>query len=284
MTFMENMLIPERDGYFPLPTPKNHPELLEDPDRSSWLLTEEILGELKSGQFRRVEHLLEIYRRVESGTLRATIERLLGDAGTRSCFKQMSEELQADKKSAKDEMALYFYRDKAIHYCDAFQAWGLLDAVPVILDHYLTLRLAEIKEIEIFPSLLSFLLENDWGLLSDEPPDDSLEEYLGLVMDRYEELCAQFGSGNVLVYGGERSGVQSFARRLCNGVGREHRDAAKLRRRFEASTGIDCHDFYVKQAFQPLSAARIAENFLNSPQAAKYEEGRRYFFGYPIPD
>jgi hypothetical protein len=67
-------------------------------------------------------------------------------------------------------------------------------------------------------------------------------------------------------------------------VGREHRDAARLRRRFEASTGIDCHDFYVEQGFQPLSAARIAEDFLNGPQAAKYEEGCRYFFGHLIPD
>ncbi len=247
-------------------------------------MTEEIFGELKSGQFRRVEQLLEIYRRVESGTLRATIERLLGDAGTRSCFKQMSEELQADKKKAKDKVALYSYRDKAVHYCDAFQAWGLLDTVPVILEHYLTLRLAEIKELGAFPIILSFLLEDDWGLISDEPPDDSLEEYLGLVMERYEGLCAQFGGGSVLVFGGEYSSVQYIASRLCNGVGREHRDAARLRRRFEASTGIDCHDFYVEQGFQPLSAARIAEDFLNGPQAAKYEEGCRYFFGHPIPD
>jgi hypothetical protein len=281
--FIENMLVPVYDGYFPEPTPPDFPELRESPAGREWTRTEEIFNELKTGEFTRVEQLLEIYRRVEDGVLRATIRTLLGDAGTFSCFQRMREELEAERKT-EDEMALYYYRDKAIHYGDAFVAWGMLDAVPVILDNYLTLRLAKIREIDLLPIYLSLMLERDWGLISVEPPAEALEEYLGLVMERYEELRGQYGSGSVLVYNGEPCGVRYFARRLAGDVGPKHRDEAELRRRFEASTGIDCHGFYGDNGFQPLVAAKIAEEFLNSPEAAKYEDGVRYFFGHRIPN
>jgi hypothetical protein len=56
------------------------------------------------------------------------------------------------------------------------------------------------------------------------------------------------------------------------------------RRRFEASTGIDCSGFYKDRNFQPLTAAAILEDFLESPEVARYEEGVRYFFGHRIPE
>ncbi|NMO14528.1 hypothetical protein HPC49_02110 [Pyxidicoccus fallax] len=36
--------------------------------------------------------------------------------------------------------------------------------------------------------------------------------------------------------------------------------------------------------FQSLAAARIAESIRNSAQAAKHQDGGRYFFGHRIPD
>ncbi|QRK12584.1 hypothetical protein JQX13_22675 [Archangium violaceum] len=282
-TFYENQLIPLYDGYFPRPTPPDFPELQEEPDKRLWLRTEEIFNLLKMGDFSRVEELLEIYRKTEDGVLRATIRTLLGDAGTFSCFQQMREELEAERKT-QDKMALYYYRDKASAYCDAFVNWGFLDAVPVIVDHYITLRLARIKDVDYFPIMLSLMMEREWSLLAVEPPEDALEEYLGLVMHRYEALCAQYGSGNVLVFNGELASVKYFAHRLAHDLGPARRAEVDLRRRFEASTGIDCHDMFVDKVFQPLAAARIAESFLNSPDAAKYEDGVRYFFGHRIPD
>ncbi|NVB40421.1 hypothetical protein G6O69_21455 [Pseudenhygromyxa sp. WMMC2535] len=59
-----------------------------------------------------------------------------------------------------------------------------------------------------------------------------------------------------------------------------------VRRRFEAATGIDCRAMFdpkVKGRWRPLQAAAIAERFLASPEAERYEDGVRYFFGHRIP-
>ncbi len=132
--------------------------------------------------------------------------------------------------------------------------------------------------------MLSLMMEREWGLIAVEPPEDALEEYLGLVMHRHEALCSQHGGGDLLIFNGEPSGVRYFAHRLAHDIGPARRAEADLRRRFEASTGIDCHDMFVDKVFQPLAAARLAESFLNSEQAATYQDGVRYFFGHRIPD
>ena len=52
----------------------------------------------------------------------------------------------------------------------------------------------------------------------------------------------------------------------------------------EASTGIDCSGFYQEEKPQPLTAAAIIEDFLESSESQHYEKGVRYFFGHRIPD
>ena len=47
----------------------------------------------------------------------------------------------------------------------------------------------------------------------------------------------------------------------------------------------DWRGFYGKAGkLQPLSAAAIVEEFLESRESEKYEDGVRYFFGHRIPD
>ncbi|NJK31974.1 MAG: hypothetical protein HC927_05885 [Deltaproteobacteria bacterium] len=57
-----------------------------------------------------------------------------------------------------------------------------------------------------------------------------------------------------------------------------------FRRRFEASTGIDCSEFYSDGEFFPLVAAARLEAWIDSPEADRYEPGVRYFFGHRIPN
>ncbi|QRK07334.1 hypothetical protein JQX13_46090 [Archangium violaceum] len=230
---------------------------------------------------------MSIYHSARDGLLRATICTLLGDAATFDCFQQMREDLERMQRAAREtrtQDALYDYRDMALDFCDAFASWGLLDAAPVIVDHYLTLRSNGVTDIRSFPVLLSMIMEREVTIISTEPPDDGLEEYLGLVLHRHEALCSQYEGGNILLFQGKKSGVKSYANILAHDMDEAWHLALELRRRFEASTGIDCHDMYVDKVFQPLAAARIAEAFLNSPEAARYKEGVRYFFGHEIPD
>jgi hypothetical protein len=51
---------------------------------------------------------------------------------------------------------------------------------------------------------------------------------------------------------------------------------------FEASTGIDCSDFYEGGNLQRLAALAVLEGFLDSRAAARFEIGTRYFFAHPI--
>nr|AYM52762.1 hypothetical protein [Archangium disciforme] len=287
LTFYENRLNPRRDGYFPSPTPANHPELLREAERRLWLRTEEIFELLKVGRFGQLQELLSIYHASTDGVLRATIGTLLGDAATFDCFQQMREDLERVQTAAKEtrrQDELYDYRDMALDFCDAFSAWGLLDAVPVIVDHYLSLRINKVTDIRSFPVLLSTMLEQEVSIISTEPPEDGLDEYLGLILHRHETLRSQYGGGDVLLFQGMQAGVKNYANILAHGMETAGHLKLELRRRFEASTGIDCHDMYSNGVFQPLAAARIAESFLNSPEAAKYQDGARYFFGHRIPD
>ena len=57
-----------------------------------------------------------------------------------------------------------------------------------------------------------------------------------------------------------------------------------LRRRFEPATGLDCSEIFADDTVHPLAAAAIAEEFLDSDAAARFEDGVRYFFGRRIPE
>ncbi|QRK11042.1 hypothetical protein JQX13_13790 [Archangium violaceum] len=119
------------------------------------------------------------------------------------------------------------------------------------------------------------------------PTEDALIAYEDRVLERYEELKRKFGTDQVILLHGERFSVVSVARRLLRSLNGSDFERAKrpfYRRRFEASTGIDCSPFYKDGEFQPLTAAAILEDFLESPEAARYEEGVRYFFGHRIPE
>jgi hypothetical protein len=81
--------------------------------------------------------------------------------------------------------------------------------------------------------------------------------------------------------------VRGTAERLLNLVRQPDPDvleAIDLHLRFEASTGVDCSGFFSGTRLQPLSVAGVVEQFLESPEAAKYKDGVRYFFGHRIPD
>jgi hypothetical protein len=96
-------------------------------------------------------------------------------------------------------------------------------------------------------------------------------------------LVEKLGGDQVFVYGGDRFGVVRFARLLLDRL-RTPPIPVYWRRKFEASTGINCSAFYENRTFRPLTAASIIEAFLDSPGAADYEDGARYFFGHRIPD
>lgn len=262
-------------GYFVPAAPADDPLLQKVGDVHFWMEAQEILARAKAGDFERLERLLDI-RQATAGShlLPWVCAQILGDAGTPSCFSRILREMD---DSVDPNMTGAF--------CHALEAWGSLSAVPAIVQAYDRGFGAQI--MDAVPLLLSSLLEPEWGPLSKFPKEDELIAYEDRVLERYEELKKQFGTDQLILLHGERFSVVSVARRLLRGLNGSDFERAKrpfYRRRFEASTGIDCSPFYKDGEFQPLTAAAILEDFLESPEAARYEEGVRYFFGHRIPE
>lgn len=264
-------------GYFASLTPPDDPELRRDPESGLWLRLERIIGQAKAGNFSEIPKLFDLYAEARCAVLRYVCNCVLADAGTRACFQRMIQELEIEK--GED-------RNKVLHYCNALSDWGSLSSVIVLLEQYKVLRVS--RETAIIPLDLSFMIEEGkWGPISDEPDVENLPDYCRMVMERYEELKSQFKTDQVLIFNATLSGVIPFAKLILSRLSDSPFDLAsqrRLRRRFEASTGINCSAFYKKKRFQPLVAAAILEDFLQSPEASKYEDGARYFFGHRIPN
>jgi hypothetical protein len=263
-------------GYSAAPTPATDPDLSKDVDARLWLRFQGILEQAKAGSFKDMPTVLDLYEEAKSAMFRFVCSRLLGDAGTGACFSRTVKQLQAVKGSDPN---------LSIHHCSEFRAAGFLWAVPIMLEEYQVLRKSQ--ETAIIPLYLSSMLETKWGRISRGVRPKGLPGYSRLVTDRYEKVKARFQTDRVIVYAKRQAGVIPYARMILKLLGNsafEQTSQTFLRRRFEASTGIDCSAFYKKGEFQALEAASIVEGFLESPDAAKYEDGVRYFFGHRIPD
>jgi len=275
-TFYHDKLKFEALGYSAAPTPADDPELKKDVDARLWLRLQRILEQAKAGSFKDMPTVLDLYEEATGAMFRFVCSRMLGDAGTGPCFSRMIQQL---KDAGGDDPNL------SIHHCSAFRAAGFLSSVPIILGEYTKLRKSQ--EVAILPLYLSSMLETKWGRISEGVRPKLLPAYKRIVTARYDKLKERFQSDRVLVYGTKRAGVVPYARMLLKQLGKSAFEEAGqnfLRRRFEASTGINCTAFYKKGVFQPLEAASIIEEFLESPDAAKYENGVRYFFGHRLPD
>jgi hypothetical protein len=130
-------------------------------------------------------------------------------------------------------------------------------------------------------------LEPEVGPLSDTIVVRHEEAYLTLVRDTAAALATEYGLKDVSpICEGRPFSLIAFARRLLDRIA-EGRDTDRIERGrflFEANTGIDCRGYYLEGRLQPLVAAGIVEDFLESPEAETFEPGVRYFFGHRIPD
>lgn len=59
---------------------------------------------------------------------------------------------------------------------------------------------------------------------------------------------------------------------------------AKLRQIFEATTGIDCTNFYQDHKARPVYIHAILDEFEEVGGPDRFVPGKRYFFGHLVPD
>jgi len=262
----------EGDGYFAEPLPRNDPAFTRDRHVSGWLRWEDSLRKAKQGDFSTVPGLLDLHRAPHGWVLGQCCAYLLGDAGQPSLYRQLAD-------AAVNGPGSYVAR---VEYCDALAAWGNLTVVPTLLTTYLAIH-KDFKDADIIPVLLSNLLESEAGPVGAPEACASDSAYRDLVMGSFRELTDKFGTQEIIVLRGEPFGVARLARLLLGAL-REPVFQLDLRRKFEASTGVDCRAFFQSGILQRLASAAIVEGFLEGPAVDRFEPGIRYFFGHRIPD
>jgi hypothetical protein len=157
----------------------------------------------------------------------------------------------------------------------------LLSSVPLMFD--LTSMMRSRPESRNILRLFAELLQGR----SEAQPAASFthKQYRQLLINRCRELMERFGSSDVPILHGELFSVHSVAERLLeNLTKRAASEIMEQRAIFEASTGIDCHQFYENRHLQPIAATAIVKRFIESADAKKYKPGCRYFFGHEIPN
>jgi hypothetical protein len=254
--------------------PLTDQDRLDDPETfPAWQAFDQLLESAKMGRFHEVEMLIDWHNESEDWVIRGAFVKLLGDAGQGRVLR----DLLANVYPTCDIVDQY-------DYGEAFVNWTSLSAIPALIELYSAD--SESQDAKFIPLRLSRLLEAEPGPIGDFPRNGSsaaVAGYHGIVMDKYEELCRTFGTRDAYVFRGGKLHVTSVAECILRDLQKQQFNQ-EMRHKFEAMTGIDCSGFYVDRQLQPLAAAAIVEEFLDSGAGDKYEPGVRYFFGYPIPE
>lgn len=272
-------------GYYARPISPDDGRLAAAPEFANWLQLASLLDRLKSGDFAAAPSMLVLCRQSRDWRLKTVATRVLGHAAAVDVFRDMREEIEGLRVRDMDRVTVEV-REVVLLYCRAFGSWGRLDVVPLLLDQYLTLRLKLTPEISLLPLLMARLLtDRNGSMVALEPPEDRIEDYLNLVMSEYEAVVEKIGSDKTVVFQGEPYWVRRIAERIRRpATPYPAVELAILRERFEPAVARDCSSMFNGSSVSTLTAAAIAEDFLDSEDAARYEPGVRYFFGHRIPD
>jgi hypothetical protein len=262
----------EQRGYFGCPVDAAGTELPGE-ESEAWSVWLDVFREAsKDGNFGHVGKLVPMQPQVHDPIWMDAACTLVGDAAPDGvCERILATAADYDAKRNVDF---------AIDLCRQLRGWGRLDVVPVILNVWT--QLADIEDAMILPVFLSALLENEPGAMGDPGRFPSIAAYVQAVRDRLDDRANKFGTTNVFVLRGSRFGVNRIAEKIVQQV-RDPAFSSDLRRSFEASTGIDCSDFYENGVLRAMPVKRKMLEYLDSAATEKFEDGKRYFFGHAIP-
>ena len=238
-----------------LQLPRNHFD-------APWLVCALALERAKKGDFSLMPALLQLHGNIDDTALDHMCSALLTLAGTTSCFSRIVEVVKSEPNVSK-----------VFDFCGALAVRGELSYIPILLEKYLSNE----GNPDAAP-LTDYILD----LVGIQLLPVDMDDYEDAVMLRYQQMLDEFGDEKVLISQGERYGVTRLARHILRDLQSPY-FRVRWKAEFEAATGIDCSSWYRDETLQPLAAAAIIEEFLESPEAAKYEDGVRYFFGHRIP-
>jgi hypothetical protein len=255
--------------------------------REAWGAVAEVLGLCRDGDFSGLPRLAGLMTRVEGYLYRSAIVNVVGCAGGWELIERV----------IPDHEARMFGARTLSLSCHAAAVGPLLRLYPKA--HDLDGRLTVSHE-------LSFLLEEGPGPIwmgADEEEGEvgpgvhaRIEPYADLLRDvaRARGALPTDAAGGAkppharTLFEGASLDVVGTTRRLLARLGAADLNEEWAFREslvFGAATGVDCTPFWTRDyALQRLDAMAIVEEFLDGPEAGRFDPGRRYFFGHPVPD
>lgn len=109
---------------------------------------------------------------------------------------------------------------------------------------------------------------------------DTFALYAKQVTTAFADLSARLGTDQIQVWRGEVFSLRKLVERMLASAQRGHL-APRLRELFEATTGIDCSEFFQSRVPQP-SMVQASLKSVNAEMLDQVAPGHRYFFGHRI--
>lgn len=241
------------------------------PQKKPWYSVLIAIYEAKHGSFYNTSKLLEIAGKGISPTLDEVCTLIFGDIGTDECFQELIKRIQSNEDY-----------EFTLQACDSLSARGRLCDISILLD---ALEANEdIEDAEIIPTYIREMLDPGDYSFSTDPETDGLKSYRKSVEDHVAMLCDHFGSDEVYIWRGDIFSIERVAHWIIDWAPKNIiYFPTDVRRRLEATSGIDCSQFYHEGKFQLLAAMALAEKILDSHLIEDLKPGDRYFFGHQIP-
>ncbi|WNG14691.1 hypothetical protein [Cystobacter fuscus] len=236
-----------------------------------------VLERAKQGDFEKLPLIVNCLRRTENAVLWGAGTELLGDAGSPRTIEQVLEQFRG---------ALFEERQWHISLgmCGMMHQSLLLWTVPIMLALYLeSCERRQLKWVE-FAVARMLEEETEWG--KGVLHRTTGEEFIRTAVEKYHSLRQRLGTDDTGVLHGRPFSVRQLAQ-LMHAQAAEGNPSGVLMRNerhgFEASTGRDCRSFFKNERPRALAIAAQMELFLGSSEADRFEPGRRYFYGHPLP-
>ncbi len=258
-------------GYFSVSESIKDVAFPSDPFSDPWPSIVMAMRHAQRGNFKLITRLVSIGTEELDPLVFRAMSQLVGDAAPSVVFEGIL-----------DKIALNEFYENTYDWCDAVATRGRLGDIPALLNAYE----ANINDVDDDAVIILIRIKQmlDSGLMAHYETFDSFKSYRNHVMECYHRLLDIHGTEEVLLWRGKPTSVKAMAEMLRS-FGSHPSLPGTVRRRFEASTGIDCTLMFDKQErFRSLEAAAIAEDFLSGDELERYEDGVRYFFGHRVPD
>jgi hypothetical protein len=277
-SFLEDCFHWRKRGYaykYPPPVDLMDERALDDADR--WIVVASVLEHAKHGDFSQIHRVHPLVLDKQSApTLTGASMDLVADAGSHVDLNFL-----ANIMTSAD-----LPPDTRVGACYSAQYCGELWLVEYMLECWKSLeRFADRESVDTF---IRGILEPEGatGPIAQLEWFEPTQEYESTVLARYKQLLDEAGSYETAFFFGTPVDVPTLVWRMRDLVEKDDPGGiGAQRRRFEPLTGVDCSSFYTPTGVDLHAVTEVLDEFeAQRPSAAeRFEPGKRYFFGHPVP-